>query len=124
LYVGRLSADKAVTDLIEALPEVDAHLVITGRGVKMAALKRRPAGGGGARDGAAAPGHRRRERFLYAPSDIGQLARCLCRVLRSPAESAKMGRASREIALAHDADLTVTQYEQTYRQASGQRLAD
>jgi hypothetical protein len=35
-----------------------------------------------------------------------------------------MGRASREIALAHDADLTVTQYEQTYRQASGQRLAD
>jgi glycosyltransferase involved in cell wall biosynthesis len=41
VYVGRLSADKAVTDLIEALPDVDAHLVIAGRGVKMAALKRR-----------------------------------------------------------------------------------
>ena len=38
VYVGRLSADKAVTDLIEALPDVDAHLVIAGRGVKMAAL--------------------------------------------------------------------------------------
>jgi hypothetical protein len=38
--------------------------------------------------------------------------------------STKMGRASREIALAHDADLTIAKYGQAYRQASGQRLRD
>jgi glycosyltransferase involved in cell wall biosynthesis len=62
--------------------------------------------------------------FLYPPGDIGELAKCLGRVLDSPAESAKMGRASREIALAHDADLTIAGYELAYRQASGQRPAD
>lgn len=164
-----------MTDLIEALPEVDARLVIAARGVKMAALKRRCeelrvadrthflgfipnediVAVYLAADVFCMPGRAELQSlatlealscglpavaaratalphlvtddvngFLCPPGDIGQLARCLCRVLRSPGESAKMGRASREIALAHDADLTVTKYEQTYRQASGQRLAD
>jgi 1,2-diacylglycerol 3-alpha-glucosyltransferase len=174
LYVGRLSADKAVTDLIEALPTVDAHLVIAGRGVKMAALERRceelrvadrthflgfipnedivtvylaadvfcmpgraelqslatlealSCGLPAVAARATALPHLVTDDvngFLYPPGDIGQLASSLRRVLTSP-ESAKMGRASREIALAHDADLTITQYEQTYRKASGQPLAD
>lgn len=174
LYVGRLSADKAVTDLIEALPlvGVDAHLVIAGRGVKDAALKRRCeelrvadrthflgfipneeiVAVYLAADVFCMPGRAELQSlatlealscglpavaalatalphlvtddingFLYSPGDIGELAKCLRRVLLSPAESAKMGQASREIALAHDADLTITKYEQTYREASGQR---
>jgi glycosyltransferase involved in cell wall biosynthesis len=176
LYVGRLSADKAVTDLIEALPKVaDTHLVIAGRGVKMAALKRRcwelkvadrthflgfipnedivtvylaadvfcmpgraelqslatlealSCGLPAVAAHATALPHLVTDDvngFLYPPGDIGQLARCLCRILESPSASQAMGRASREIALAHDADVTIAKYEQTYRQASGQRLAD
>lgn len=172
LYVGRLSADKAVTDLIDALPEVgralDAHLVIVGRGVKMAALKRRCqevhvadrthflgfipnddiVAVYLAADVFCMPGRAELQSlatlealscglptvaahatalphlvtdnvngFLYPPGDIGQLARCLRQVLESPAASTEMGRASREIALAHDADLTIAQYEETYREA-------
>jgi 1,2-diacylglycerol 3-alpha-glucosyltransferase len=177
LYVGRLSADKAVTDLIEALPEVsratDAHLVIAGRGVKMAALKRRCEELGVAdrthflgfipnedivhvylaADVFCMPGRAELQSlatlealscglpavaahatalphlvtddvngFLYPPGDIDHLARSLRAVLESPAASQAMGRASREIALEHDADLTMAQYEQAYRQASGELL--
>jgi glycosyltransferase involved in cell wall biosynthesis len=172
LYVGRLSADKAVTDLIDALPQisrdVDAHLVIAGRGVKMAALRRRcqdvqvadrthflgfipnedivrvyqaadvfcmpgraelqslatlealSCGLPAVAAHATALPHLVRDGvngFLYQPGDIAQLAVSLRRVLADPAASADMGRASREIALAHDADLTISQYEETYRQA-------
>jgi len=44
LYVGRLSADKGISDLIEALPivrqRVDAQLIIAGRGVRAKMLLR------------------------------------------------------------------------------------
>jgi 1,2-diacylglycerol 3-alpha-glucosyltransferase len=169
LYVGRLSADKAVTDLIEALPHVDAHLVIAGRGVKMAALKGRCqelkvtdrthflgfipnediVTVYRAADVFCMPGRAELQSlatlealscglpavaaratalphlvtddvngYLYPPGDIGQLASSLRRVLLHPSVSAKMGQASRDIALAHDADLTITRYEQTYQKAS------
>jgi 1,2-diacylglycerol 3-alpha-glucosyltransferase len=178
LYVGRLSADKAVTDLIDALPEVsrgvDAHLVIAGRGVKMAALRGRCQDIGvadrthflgfipnedivrvyQAADVFCMPGRAELQSlatlealscglpavaahatalphlvrddvngYLYPPGDIGRLARNLRRVLEDPAASAAMGRASREIALAHDADLTISQYEKTYREASSGRIS-
>lgn len=171
LYVGRLSADKAVTDLIDVLPlvsDLDAHLVIAGRGVKMATLRRR------CRDVQVAdrthflgfipnedivdvyraadvfcmPGRAELQSlatlealscglpavaahatalphlvkddvngYLYPPGDVARLAHGLRRVLRDPAASAAMSRASRQIALAHDADLTIARYEETYRQA-------
>jgi 1,2-diacylglycerol 3-alpha-glucosyltransferase len=174
LYVGRLSADKAVTDLIEALPAVNAHLVIAGRGVKMGALKGRcqelkvadrthflgfipnedivtvyraadvfcmpgraelqslatlealSCGLPAVAAHATALPHLVTDEvngFLYPPGDIGQLASCLRRILESPSASEAMGKASREIALAHDADLTITMYEQTYREAVRYRSA-
>lgn len=48
--------------------------------------------------------------FLYAPGDLALLSGSLSRILASPEARAAMGRASREIALAHDADLTIVRY--------------
>jgi 1,2-diacylglycerol 3-alpha-glucosyltransferase len=171
LYVGRLSADKSVTDLIDALPllsDLDAHLVIAGRGVKMGVLRRRcedlqmadrthflgfipnedivdvyqaadvfcmpgraelqslatlealSCGLPAVAAHATALPHLVKDDvngFLYPPGDIARLARSLRRVLEDPVARAAMGQASREIALGHDADLTISQYEKTYKEA-------
>lgn len=52
--------------------------------------------------------------WLYPPGDVAALADRLRRVLDDPDRAARLGRRSRELALAHDQDRTLETFEELY----------
>ncbi|MFC4563101.1 glycosyltransferase [Nocardiopsis mangrovi] len=71
--------------------------------------------------------HTGRNGYLYPPGDVGALAKYLTEILVSPGERARMGEASRAIAVRHDERASLARFERIYRDVArvrGRGLAD
>ncbi|MFC3999853.1 glycosyltransferase [Nocardiopsis sediminis] len=67
--------------------------------------------------------HTGRNGYLYPPGDSGALAKFLTEILVSPAERARMGEASREIAVRHDERVSLARFERIYRDVARVRVS-